>query len=176
MPSRERRQTCSIMLTTDTSGEQQQRNTKDTVVVLFIFSSPGVILEHSSICETSRPCNSCYSTVTPNCRYVVFPSVTDCLLFGEAPGIWDPPVIQFPTPTHRQIPKSQQLKKVIWNKKLVIKPHLTDNSADNWRRVEHDWLHFFSTAPGATSIQHWKWQRRVTVWENLSLPVKANSA
>lgn len=82
--SRERRPTCPIMLTTDTSVEQQQ-NTKDTV--LFIFSSPGVTLEHSSICETSCLCNSCYSTVTSNCRYVVFWSVTDCPLFAEVPGI-----------------------------------------------------------------------------------------
>lgn len=85
--SRERRPTCSIMLTTDTSVEQQQQNTKDTVLVLFYFSSPGVTLEYSSICETSCLCNSCYSTVTSNCRYVVFSSVTDCPLFAEAPGI-----------------------------------------------------------------------------------------
>lgn len=100
-----------------------------------LLSSPQVTLEHSSIRETSCLCNSCYSTVTSNCRYVVFSSVTDCPLFARAPAIWDSPVIEFQTLANQQIPKSQQLWKVIWNKKRAMKPYLSDNSGDDSRRV-----------------------------------------
>lgn len=121
MASRERWRTCPIMLTTDTSVEQQQqRNTNDTVVVLFIFSSPGVILEHSSICETSRPCNSCCSTVTPNCRYVVFPSVTDCLVVCRCAGHMRPSCGPISNSNTLANPQKPTIQKVIWNKKLVM--------------------------------------------------------
>lgn len=94
-PVKTSRERSSIMLTSDATVEQQ--NTKSTVVVVFILSSPEVTREHSSIRETFCLCNSCYSTVTCNCRYVVFSSVTDCPLFAEALAIWDSPVIKFQT-------------------------------------------------------------------------------
>lgn len=144
------RQTRSIMLTSDAA--EDQRSTKNTVIVFFMFPSSGVTLEHSGIRETSCLCNSCYSTVTSNCRYVVFSSATDCPLFAEAPTIWDSPVIEFQTPANQQIPKSQQLWKVIWNKKLTIKPYPSDNSLDHPRRAQHNWLRFFLN--GTRSDKH----------------------
>lgn len=82
---RERKQTCSIMLTSDAAEDQQ--STKNTVTVFVFFSSPEVKLEHKGVRETSCLCNSCYSTVTSNLRYVVFSPVTDCLLFAEAANV-----------------------------------------------------------------------------------------